>query len=268
MKKFPDISKTLSKKTAIFLGLVAVCLAIASLTGQHYKLGGGSDPVLLKLVDKFDLDGEGRNFPTWFQSSIMLFCSFLLAVISFIRREVKGIHYRVWQFMALVFFYLSLDETVCIHEQATLPLRHLLHAEGILYFSWVIPAAVAVLMFFAFTINLLRDLPARVRWQFIAAGAIYISGAIVMEMIGAKYYELHIAREGGIGEVIDWTYAILTTIEESLESTGLILFAFSLLSHLSSDAVHQPIAVKEKTYGALKNKIRLQTPAISRMDVK
>ena len=264
MKTFPDIAK----KTAIILGLIAVCLAIASLTGQHYKINGGSDPFLLKLVDKFDLDGEGANFPTWFQSSIMLFCAFLLAVISYIRREIKGIHYRVWQFLAVVFLYLSLDETVCIHEQATLPLRQLLHAEGILYFSWVIPAVIVVLLFFAYTIKLLRDLPVGVRWRFIAAGTIYISGAIVVEMVGAKYYETHIARAGGVGEIIDWTYAVITTIEESLESTGLILFAFSLLSHLSSAAVHEPIKSRAKSYGSLKDKFRLKAPAVSRMNIK
>ena len=264
MKNFPNITK----KTAVILGLIAVFLAIASLTGQHYKLSGGDDPFLLKLVEKFDLDGEGTNFPTWFQSSIMLLCAFLLAIISYIRREVKGIHYRVWQFMALVFLYLSLDETVCIHEQATLPLRHLLHAEGMLYFSWVIPAAVVVLLFLAYTVKLLRDLPVRVRWRFVAAGTIYISGAIVMEMIGAKYYERHIARADGIGEMIDWTYAVLTTIEESLESTGLILFAFSLLSHLSSAAVYEPIKPRVKSYDTLRNKFKFNSPAVSRINIK
>ncbi len=264
MKKFPDVAK----KTAIILGLIAVFLAIASLTGQHYKLNGGNDSLLLKLVDKFDLDGEGANFPTWFQSSIMLFCAFLLALISYIRREIKGIHYRVWQFLAVVFLYLSLDETVCIHEQATMPLRNLLHAEGILYFSWVIPAGIVVLLFLAYTIKLLRDLPVRVRWRFIAAGTIYLSGAIVMEMVGAKYYETHIARAGGVGEIIDWTYAVITTIEESLESIGLIVFAFSLLSHLSSAEVHEPVKSRVKSYHSLKNKLRLNAPAVFRINTK
>ena len=68
--------------------------------------------------------------------------------------------------------FFSLDEAVSIHEQAAVPFRELFHAHGILFFGWVIPAIFLCGLFFIWSLKFLRNLPPRVSWLFILAGAI------------------------------------------------------------------------------------------------
>ena len=83
---------------------------------------------------------------------------------------------------------------------------------------------ILIIILFFFFIRFLRALPGRIRLWFIIAGVIYISGAIVVEMIGGWYF--------GSSEVQDFTYQILITFEELLEMFGIILFIKTLLDYL------------------------------------
>ena len=53
------------------------------------------------------------------------------------------------------------------------------------------------------------------------AATLYIGGAIGVELIGGRFAELHGKR--------NLTYHLLTTVEESLEMGGVILFIWALL---------------------------------------
>ena len=69
-------------------------------------------------------------------------------------------------------------------------------------------------------------LPKTTRINFIIAAIIYITGLIGIEMLGGQYHELH-GRE-------NLTYSMISTLEESLEMLGLILFIRALLDYLST----------------------------------
>ena len=239
MNKFP----VSPKKAAIILCATAAVLAAASLIGQHYKINGGDDLFLLKIADKFDLDQEKNNLPTWFQSSTLLLSALLLAVVGYVRREFRDADARFWGLLAGIFCYLSLDESVAIHEQVSVPLREAFHLHGLFFFSWIIPAAIAVFILFSLLFKFLRRLPANVRRAFIFAGIVYVGGALGMEMLGANYYE---ARIEPFGSAIDFNYALLTTFEELLEMTGVAVFISALLSHLSSEALYVPVVMTEE----------------------
>lgn len=255
MKKF----SIPAKKIAIIISVIAVLLVVASLAGQFYKIYGGENEFLLKIVEKFDLDQEINNVPTWFQSSCLLLCSFLLAITALVRHEIKAKDTRFWGFMAFIFLYLSVDEAVSIHEQATVPLRQLFHTHGILFFAWVIPAVVLVGLLFLWSLKFLRNLPVQTRWLFIIAGVIYISGALGMEMVGAKYYEIFI--EPINNKIVDLIYILMTTVEESLEMCGMITFAYALLDHLSSEAVTVLVYDTEKSVETRQSRIDFGKPA-------
>ena len=62
---------------------------------------------------------------------------------------------------------------------------------------------------------------------FYISGIVYVSGAVGMEMIGAKYYEIYLETQQ---DAQDFGYVLLTTAEEILEMSGIALFIFSLLS--------------------------------------
>ena len=254
MKKF----SIPAKKIAIVIGVIAGFLVIGSLAGQFYKFSGGENDFLLKIVEKFDLDQERNNLPTWFQSSSLLLCSFLLCIIALIRHEIKDKDTRFWGIMALVFLYLSLDEAVSIHEQTAVPFRELFQTHGILFFGWVIPAIFLCGLFFIWSLKFLRNLPPRVSWLFIFAGAIYVSGALGVEMIGASYYESFIEPLNG---KVDLNYTLLTTLEELLEMCGITTFAYALLDYLGSESVTEFSYETEKSVKTYKSRINFGKPA-------
>ena len=70
----------------------------------------------------------------------------------------------------------------------------------------------------------LRKLPAETRRNLLVAGAVYVAGALGMEMAGGYYFS--------VDEVPDFTYAMMAIVEESLEMFGVILFLRGLLRHL------------------------------------
>lgn len=223
-----------AKQIALILLVVVVLLTAASITGQYYKIYGiTGDPVWLKVIDKFDLDIEANNFPTWYQSATLLLSAFLLATVALIRKNLGDTDSRYWIILSAVFAYLSMDESVAIHEQFTLPLRDQFHFEGFWYLSWVIPAIIFLLIFFVSYLKFLFRLSARVRFYLIASGAVYIFGAVAMEMLGGKFLFLFETEMTGTNAFI---YAVLTDVEEFFEMLGILLFIFTLFDYLQGEA--------------------------------
>lgn len=66
-------------------------------------------------------------------------------------------------------------------------------------------------------------LPAATMLRFLMAATFYIGGAIGVELIGSSHAELHGYE--------NWMYALIATLEESLEMAGLIVFIWALLKH-------------------------------------
>jgi hypothetical protein len=60
----------------------------------------------------------------------------------------------------------------------------------------------------------------------IASGVIFLTGALLFEAFGGWYYER-------IEQSTDMVYVTITTVEETLEIAGLILFLHTLLNYLS-----------------------------------
>lgn len=250
---------------SVILCVVVLFLTIASVVGDYYKLFGGSDPFLLKVVDKIDLDLESNNLPTWYQSSTLLLCSFLMTIIAFVRHELKDKASRYWSLLALIFLYLSVDEAVAIHEQISVPLRQAFELHGLFFFSWVIPASILVLILFVVFLKFLWQLPMQIRRLFFIAGCIYLTGALGMEMVGAKYYETYIETQNG---VVNSTYIWLTTFEELFEMAGMIVFIYALLTYLGSEALHIFASETEKSAETLETKVAISETVVARLNTK
>ena len=86
--------------------------------------------------------------------------------------------------------------------------------------SWAWGGLVIVLIVGVYFIPFLRSLPARTLRQFVTAGAVFVGGAIIMELVG---------------EPIDGdslAYAMSTWVEEGMEMFGMILFTRAQLDYL------------------------------------
>lgn len=189
------------------LGLVAELL--------HYL----APSVRTSLLPFLSLSVEG-NFPTWYSSGLLACCGLLLLAIATGVRQRGGSYVRRWLLLGGVFLWMSLDEAVELHEN----LGQLVELHGVLYFSWVVPAGVIVLLLGLAYLPFLRHLPQETRRRFVVAGLLYVGGALVMELPLGLWVER--VGQDHLG------YALIDWVEETLEIFGATLFLLSLLSHL------------------------------------
>lgn len=214
------------KKILKILIIVVVILSVVSIAGQIYKYNGGHDRY---LVSFFDLDREW-NLPTWYASTSLLFCSFLLAIISWIKNKAKDSYRHHWVILCVIFFLLALDEAVQLHEQTITPLREFFGTSGLLFYAWVLPAALFLFVFLIAFSKFIYHLPQKLRWRFLAAGTIFVSGALGMELVGGYYADLY-GKE-------TLTYAMIANLEEVLEMIGILVFIDALFNTLKTEALN------------------------------
>jgi hypothetical protein len=167
------------------------------------------------LVPLLSLSYEG-NLPTWFSSALLLCAAALLGLIAADVRQRGERFLPHWIALALGFAYISLDEVVSIHESA----GALVRGSGWLYFSWVIPAAGLLLLLSLAYARFLLHLPSPIRARFALAGALYVAGAVGMELPLGRWTERHGQDNLGYG-LLDW-------VEETLEMSGVALFILAL----------------------------------------
>lgn len=212
---------------ARLLGAVAFLLVLASIGGQFSKFELGHD-YLKGLVLLFYVNAE-QNIPTYFSVLLMLFAALILVVIAVLNGKQNVPHVSKWAILSFGFLFMAFDEAFQVHERLILPVRALLGEcnLGIFYFAWVIPGIALVLLLGLFFLRFLLHLPTTTRLRFLMAAILYLGGAIGLELVGGRYAELH--------GVQNWTYSMITTVEESFEMTGLIVFIWALLEYCADN---------------------------------
>jgi hypothetical protein len=177
------------------------------------------------LVDTFDLNFE-NNVPTFFATMLLVTCATLLAVVA-LKPPGEGGDGIYWKSLALLFLFLALDEDASLHELLIDPVREVLPVSGPLFFAWIIPYGLAVLVIGLLYFRFVLALQARTRSLFIVAGGLYVAGALGFELLGGWYMSRH-------DELEDLPYSFLVAGEEVLEMTGLVAFIYALLDFLAA----------------------------------
>lgn len=178
------------------------------------------------LISLFYLDKE-YNIPTYFASLLLLITSIVLAYI-FIQNQLRNTSHRYyWAILSFIFLLMSMDEYMGLHERLIDPLRAYLDPGKWLYFTWVVPAAVAVLITGLFFLRFFFNLRSRIRKMFFIAGALYISGALGVEMLGG--YVTHVYGQRSLH------YPMTVNLEEFMEMFAIAYFIYALLIYLQTD---------------------------------
>jgi hypothetical protein len=231
------------KKVALVLILVAVFLLLVSAVAQYIAL---SLDITNSRTFGLLFVGEDESVPAWYSSIMLLFCSFLLAVIAYAKKEAGDRYSLHWSILSAIFLFLSVDEGIRIHEKmATLGWLILEGAglsEGFVIRAWVVPGAILVLIVALAYLRFLVALPPKTRNLFLLAGLLFVGGAIGMEMLSDFYVNLL----GGVGNMSRGQIAVRIAIpyaEESLEMLGVIVFIYALMLHLSDQAEEVRIRV-------------------------
>jgi hypothetical protein len=204
----------------VLLLLSLAAYVFVAITGHERALG------LVRIVDV----GAEQSLPTYFSTLNLLLAALLLLLIWALGPRENGPSHRYWLALGLLFVLLSIDEAVSIHEVLGDILTHrVLRVHPIFdYHSWVPFGIAFVLVVGGLFVNFLRQLPRRLVLQFIAAGVLFVGGALGVEFVGA------IMMYTGIATPHDILYKLRRLIEEGGEMYGIVLFNAALFGELAS----------------------------------
>lgn len=211
------------------LAAAAAALVVAGLLGVVARYGFGHDQVK-GLVPLFDLDGE-QNVPTWFAVALLLAAAGGSALTGRVERRRAPERAGGWFLLATGFLLMSYDEAFQFHEGLILPMRAVLGdaAHGPLYYAWVVPGSAAVAIAALLLLRFLTRLPRATARRFVAAGGVYVAGAIGMELISGRWIEVH--------GMFNLPNALMAATEEAMELAGLVLFHRGALLHWGDQAL-------------------------------
>ena len=199
----------------IALGLFAY--VFTKLTGHDNVLG------FLRLLNV----GEEQSIPTYVSVINLLLASILIFIIYSYEKTNKQNGAGYWLFLFIMFLYLSIDESVSIHENFANVHGYLVRKELIspilnthewLPFGvfFVIAASIVLLPF-------VRKLPTDTRRYFLIAGCVFVTGAVGFEYLGALMLETGIVESKK-----DTAYLVRLLFEEGFEMYGVAIFNCAL----------------------------------------
>lgn len=211
-----------NRRIVHFLLAIIATLIVLSVLGQVSKYFLGH-PRLKGMVPTFYVDNES-NVPTWYSSLTLFFAAVLFAIIGSYKWSQRDAYRVHWMIMGCLFMLLSLDEIAMFHELPIAPMREAYGTGGVLYYGWVIPGVIFVLLVGILSLRWLIHLPRRTAWGIVAAGAIFVFGAIGIEMLSG-------AQADARGEQ-NFTYSMIVTVEELFEMLGVWLLIKVLLDYI------------------------------------
>jgi len=225
------------RATVVALAVVAALFAVIGIVTQYLWLGvaagGAGGRISTQMAHVFALDAEGTA-PAWFQSALMLLSAGLFWAASGARGGARTTHAPAWRVLAVIFVLLSCDEVSSVHETIGFWLAARIGG-SIGVYAWLLAGVPFVAVVALGVRGLLRDMPAATRRGLFLAGALYVAGAVGVEVIEAFIDAWSYGT---------FTFAIVTTVEESLEMAGLVVLVGTLLRHLR-DAGPVSIAARD-----------------------
>ncbi|WP_235026555.1 hypothetical protein [Dietzia lutea] len=170
------------------------------------------------LWTAFDIGAEG-NAAVWFASTVWLLVGVFAALAA-----VTADRFRAsWWLFSAVAVTASADEAGALHERLFVVGDRLApYLPFDTFYNWVIPGAVIALIVGGLLIRLVLALERRVAISLIAAAAIFLTGALVIESLTGLVH-----RETGATSTL---YLVLMYVEETFELVGVAGAAVALSS--------------------------------------
>lgn len=207
----------------------ALLLIVFSLIGVYARLYTDYDGLhryVHHAVDKTNVDAE-LSIPAFFGTLLLLGSGILCWLISR-DRTAANLHTKRWTALSLIFLLLAMDEATSFHEFLNVQtLRTYVPSSKFLLWTWVIPGALFVLIVFVLYVPFLWSLPRQTAGLMLLAGAVFVGGALGVEVIGSAFHTVN----GGHS----LSYRLTAHLEELLEMTGLIIFIYALSDYLTAN---------------------------------
>lgn len=209
------------------LFFIAVFLFLASLTGTYLeKVFLYNSKLISFLIYFFDLAQE-NNIPTFFSGALLLTVSVVnMLIYLLLKRSAIKKNFKIkWFLLGIIFFYLSLDECLAMHERIN-SLRTILptNKNGIFMYPWIIPYSFFFILSVLFFRKFVLSLPLKIKKLFTLSCFIYAGSAIGFEVAEGFVVNLY-----GVG---NWYDVIFYSFEEMGEMLGVIIFIYAQLHYI------------------------------------
>lgn len=189
--------------------LILMNVILMLVTGMRYR-----GFLLNQVFHKFYFDSK-FNFPSFFNTLVLLMATGMLYYIhlAYARKYLREAR---WLWLTVLFFLMTIEENLSIH--------FFLSNLQPDFKVWVTPIVIGLISLTAYFGRLAYKVPRKIAIGFFVSGGVYIAGAIILELIGARV-------KHNLGE---WNlvYAGISTLEETLEMLGIILFIGCLLEYI------------------------------------
>lgn len=201
------------------LVLLLMALALTTLSAIEFEISdqGSATDIQGNIFNFLSVDQEAM-LPSWYGSSLWFVAAMLTLVMLFsaVRRRTS------WALFCLMCLYFSLDESAVVHEKLNDPGSQLAASMGIeTQFSWLLLAALPVLIVVGVLLRHVWLLPKLQRWMIIIAGTVFLAGAVGFEILGGAVWN---------PKNYTWEYYRYALAEEFLEMAGVSLLIVALLS--------------------------------------
>lgn len=207
---------------ALLYGIVLVLLALSlffALFDRQFPeaVGGGW---LRRVTDL----GEEANIPTLFSVGLLLLASCLSFLIARAERLAGPVPPGLasWRLLGLLLFLMAADEFLMLHETANGLLERAWTISGV--YMWIIPGALVVLWFIILFLKFFRSLPGVVRRLLVLSLALFVGGAIGVEIF--EGLNLSFTQEPEVRAIL------LTNTQETLEMVGEVVLLQALLTYI------------------------------------
>ena len=173
---------------------------------------------LFGFVEMFRMQSE-RNAPTYFSGVLLAWAGCLLLFISQAMAKPGGRDRGYWLALGLMFWYLSLDEVISIHENFGYYTRQM-PMFSFLAYKWVVVGLLLALAVVGVFFRFWWRLEPKTRFWFAVSAGVYLGGAIGVETASGLYGK---AYDEGFG------FSVFIVFEEGMEMAGVAIFIVTLL---------------------------------------
>lgn len=225
----------------LFRGLLVCILAIVTIStiAEIVKYRVGITPTntyYFQATSRVLYVDSEQSVGTLFSTLQLAAAAMLLAIITRQNWQSRGYRSGRWMLLTIIFVAMTVDEACSIHELTIRGMAGLRNyfTSGYFFYTWVLLGIVFVVAFALLYIPFLFRLPRRTARDFVIGGALFVAGAVGMEMIGGNYTQLYGRQTLG--------FVALATIEETLEMVGIAVFVKALLEYLQLN--HRVLTVR------------------------
>ncbi len=202
------------RRVVTVLGVVVAALVAVSFAGQLLVRLAPEHALVDLAADRLSVDSE-RSIPTVFSMALLLATAAVAAFIATSGRG-RGDVVRRWWVPAVVLALAGAEEVMQFHEWINDVMSD---GPDDTSARWVVPALLVVAAVAVVSIRFVVSLPRDVRRLMIAAGALYLGGALGLEALGGTDY----------GPGLPIGTVLLKHAEEALEMGGALLALYAAL---------------------------------------